>query len=147
MRKLILAWDVFVFVGLLGVFPGISLPGFNKKADAALAVQPTKPWSNLAVITLAAHGQFGVRLVDLTDAQRRRLERNTGAVVVKVYSETPAFYANILVDDVVIAVNGRPVGTAADAVAKLRALDHDAGPAKITIIRRGETKTITVAFK
>ena len=133
---------VFAFISCLGV-----LPGFHQSANAKWISPPAPALHQEHAFALARFGQFGLRLVDLSDAQRRRLERNTGAVVVKVFDNTPAFYANILVDDVIIAVNGVPVGTAADAVAKLRAIDHDAGPATVTVLRRGEQKTITVTFK
>lgn len=144
MRRISLASSVFVFafVSYLGV-----LPGFHSSANAGWNTPSITAIKLGSTAILARFGQFGLRLVDLTDAQRRRLERNTGAVVVKVFDNTPAFYANILVDDVIIAVNGVPVGTAADAVAKLRAIDHDAGPATVTVLRRGEKKTITVTFK
>ncbi len=144
MRRSSLATSVFVFafVSFLG-----SLPAIFQSAAAAWVAPPLAEKHPARDVALARFGQFGLRLVDLTDAQRRRLERNTGAVVVKVFDNTPAFYANILVDDVIIAVNGQPVGTAADAVAKLRAIDHDAGPATVTVLRKGQKKTITVTFK
>ena len=144
MRRSSLANSVFVFafVCVWG-----SLPPFHQPASAVWMPPPSAQNHPDRALALARFGQFGLRLVDLTDAQRRRLERNTGAVVVKVFDNTPAFYANILVDDVIIAVNGEPVGNAADAVAKLRAIDHDAGPATVTVLRRGEKKTITVTFK
>ncbi len=143
MRSVGLASSVFVcaFVGFLGV-PS----GFQSSTQAAWIAPPDVPEAP-AFAARAQHGRFGLRLVDLTDVQRRRLERNTGAVVVKVFDDTPAFYANILVDDVIIAVNGQPVGTAADAVAKLRAIDQSAGPATVTVLRRGQEKTITVTFR
>ena len=119
----------------------------SSAAAAPLLPLPHELADRSRPLTLAKYGQFGLRLVDLNDAQRRRLERNTGAVVVKVFDNTPAFFANILVDDVIIAINGQPVGTAADAVAKLRALDHTAGPATVTVLRRGQQKTITVTFR
>ncbi len=138
MRSIGLASSVFVFafLCLLGVLPGQAVPGTTA----------TDGVSGHTLAQAVRPGQFGVRVNDLTDAQRQRLERNTGAVVIKVYENTPAFFANILVGDVIIAVNGVPVGTAADAVAKLRAIDQSAGPATVTVIRRGAKKTITVRF-
>ena len=138
MRSNLLASSVFViaFVCFLGVFPG--------KAVSITTVVPSPGERTLA--QAVRPGQFGVRLNDLSDAQRQRLERNTGAVVVIVYDNTPAFFANILVGDVIIAVNGVPVGTASDGVAKLRAVAQKGKPATVTIIRRGAQKTITVNF-
>ena len=138
MRSIGLASSVFVFafIYLLGVLPGQAVSDATsvhalRESTLAQAVRP---------------GQFGVRLNDLSDAQRQRLERNTGAVVVIVYENTPAFFANILVGDVIIAVNGVPVGTASDAVGKLRAVAQSGKPATVTVIRRGAQKTIKVTF-
>ncbi|MCG8408865.1 MAG: PDZ domain-containing protein [Phycisphaerales bacterium] len=143
MRSVGSASSVFVcaFVSFLGVSSG-----FQSSTQAAWMAPPEVSGAGTLAVR-AQHGRFGLRLVDLNDVQRRRLERNTGAVVVKVYDDTPAFYANILVDDVIIAVNGEPVGTAADAVTKLRAIDQNAGPATVTVLRRGQEKTITVTFR
>ena len=138
MRSIGLASSVFVFAFycILGVFPG----------NSAMSSSVTETVRDHSLAQAVRPGQFGVRLNDLTDAQRQRLERNTGAVVIIVYDNTPAFYANILVGDVIIAVNGKPVGTASDAVGKLRAVAQSGKPATVTVIRRGAQKTITVRF-
>ena len=50
--------------------------------------------------------RFGFEYSDLEPDQRQALGRNTGAVVLIVIEKTPAFYANVVEGDVIIAVDG-----------------------------------------
>jgi len=49
--------------------------------------------------------KIGLWLVDLSTEERRKFQRNTGAIVNVVYKNSPAFYANILKDDIIIRIN------------------------------------------
>jgi hypothetical protein len=48
------------------------------------------------------------------DEMRQQLQRNTGAFVVALEAGSAAFVANILIGDIIVAVNGVPVNTPAD---------------------------------
>jgi len=52
---------------------------------------------------------LGVMWRDLTDAERQELQSNKGVAVQVVVDGTPAFAADILPGDLVLAVNGEPV--------------------------------------
>lgn len=47
----------------------------------------------------------GFEIQSLDTSSRKRLQRNTGVVIDVVYSESNAFYANIIKDDVIIKIN------------------------------------------
>jgi hypothetical protein len=57
------------------------------------------------VKSIAPKDKIGLWLVDLSIDERRKYQRNTGAIVNVVYKNSPAFYANILKDDIIIRIN------------------------------------------
>ena len=57
---------------------------------------------------------FGLNLVNLNDRIRQEYQRNTGAFVHIVYTDTPAFYANIIRNDIIISINGNEILNAND---------------------------------
>jgi membrane-associated protease RseP (regulator of RpoE activity) len=87
---------------------------------------------------------FGARFDDLSDADRRRLERNTGVIIVSLVKGQPAFLANILVGDIILAVDGQDV---VDSASFEAALGRSAGT-KITlvVVRGSERKEIAVSL-
>lgn len=85
---------------------------------------------------------FGVQLNDLPDELRAKLQRNTGAIVVAVVSGTPAFKANILRGDVILAINGTEVESVKHALDLVGSLAGQT--VQVTIQRGDEQKTIAV---
>ncbi|MBC8554729.1 MAG: PDZ domain-containing protein, partial [Candidatus Brocadiales bacterium] len=59
--------------------------------------------------------KFGVQYNDLTPEQRTQFERNTGVLINVVVENSPAFFANVLAGDVLIAVDGKAVQNAQHA--------------------------------
>lgn len=88
-------------------------------------------------------GRLGVGIQDLTPDLARAFDLggSRGAVISQVEPDSPADAAGLQAGDVVTAVNGRKVASAADmrnAVGLLRA----GSKVKITVIRDGQEKTI-----
>jgi serine protease Do len=73
---------------------------------------------------------------------RARLARNTGAFVVGVEDEGPAFFANVVPGDIIIAVNGIEVRTPTEYASTVENL----GPASVTlqILRGGASLEVKV---
>lgn len=59
----------------------------------------------LKVEDLEKNIKTGFEIQSLDTSSRKRLQRNTSVVVDIVYSESNAFYANIIKDDVIIKIN------------------------------------------
>lgn len=90
--------------------------------------------------------KFGVFLNNLSNEQRRALERNTGAIIEVVVEESPAFYSNVLPGDVLIRVNDSNVRDAKHAIELMQEVAPSANSAVFTIIRNGKEQTITIEF-
>ena len=56
----------------------------------------------------------GFEVSDLDSNTRMLLQRNTGAVIDVLYDKSNAFYANVIRNDVLIEINGVPIGCASD---------------------------------
>jgi len=57
---------------------------------------------------------FGLEIIDLNARRRQEYQRNTGAFVNIVYTNTPAFYANIIRNDIIISINNIEILNAND---------------------------------
>jgi len=90
--------------------------------------------------------KFGLQLNDLTPDKRAQLERNTGAVIIAVIENTPAFNSNILAGDVLVAVDGVSVMNAEHAGKLMGLVDPKASSSTLTVIRNGVEKNIRVQF-
>ncbi|MBS1766174.1 MAG: PDZ domain-containing protein [Acidobacteria bacterium] len=55
---------------------------------------------------------FGAYTADLTPELRARIQRNQGVVVTLIVKGTPAYYANLLVGDIIVRLNGHDVSDA-----------------------------------
>lgn len=85
---------------------------------------------------------FGAMWRDLTASERQELQSNKGVAVRLVVEGTPAFLADILPDDIILAVNGSPA-YGPDELSRL--LRESAGKkAAITVRRRGADRNIDV---
>ncbi|MBO9554610.1 trypsin-like peptidase domain-containing protein [Cellulomonas sp.] len=91
----------------------------------------------------AEHAFLGVSLTDGTataDGVTRR-----GAVVQEVTDGSPAAKAGVQADDVIVAIDGKPVGGAESLTAYVRALASGA-EAKLTIVRDGKASDVDVTL-
>jgi hypothetical protein len=85
---------------------------------------------------------FGVKIAALPDDLRQSLGRNTGALVMDVVDDSPAYRANILVGDVIIGIGAEELYSLSDFTRKV---DAYAGKrCVITLIRDGVEKPILV---
>lgn len=93
-------------------------------------------------------GRLGVYIQDLTPELARAfdIERNNGAVVAQVVPGSPAEEAGLKEGDVVTAINGNAV----DSAAKLRnevGLLRPGKSIKLTVIREGEERTVEAVIR
>lgn len=90
--------------------------------------------------------KFGVHLRELTDEQKVKLERNTGANVYTVVEDTPAFYANVLQDDILLKINNTDIKSPKHASNVMRDIPTKDVTATYTVLRKGKEKVITIKF-
>ena len=92
--------------------------------------------------------KLGIRTSNLTENLKRELGRNTGALVTVVFNNTPAFNANILKGDIIIAVNGQDVMSASN-MANIFDTLVKSGSTSLTllILRGGKEIELEVNFK
>jgi hypothetical protein len=82
---------------------------------------------------------FGAQFAPLTDEERMKIQSNKGVRIQQVVNDTPAFEADILVGDIVLAVNGRGVSST-ESLQQM--LQNTAGQRlELAIIRNGEPLT------
>jgi hypothetical protein len=86
---------------------------------------------------------FGVYTTVLTDEQRQMLQSNHGVTVNVVVRGSPAFEADILPGDIVLAMAGTQVSMPADL--KAIAQQHEGQTIEVSIYRNGQTITKNVA--
>lgn len=84
----------------------------------------------------------GFEIKSLDASSRKQLQRNTGVVVDVVYSETNAFYANIIKDDIIININGIDIIDKNDYMSVYEKIQKGQ-TANLTIIRNGMEREIT----
>lgn len=89
-----------------------------------------------AVYFIKAKWGFGVMWRDLNDSERQELQTNKGIYVRLVVDNTPAFYADVLPGDIVLAINGEQVLNQQSASDLLR---RSAGQkVMVSLYRRGQ---------
>jgi serine protease Do len=91
--------------------------------------------------------KFGISFNDLNPAQRTDLERNTGVFIIVVIEDSPAFFANVIAGDVLIAVDGHQVINTKQAKRLMGSVSSASSSSELTIIRKGKERTIHVQFK
>jgi hypothetical protein len=85
---------------------------------------------------------FGAGVTPLPPELRQSLERNTGVLVKTVTDGSPAFRANILVGDVIVAIGDKLIETSEDYV---RIVDFYAGKScDVHVLRNGEERLLRV---
>lgn len=90
--------------------------------------------------------KFGLFLDDLPPEMRSQLQRNTGAIVQLVAEDSPAFYANILPGDVLIALDGVPIRNMEHAGQLMGATDIAGMSPIISAIRNGKEISFLIEF-
>lgn len=85
---------------------------------------------------------FGAFLRDLTDSERQELQTNKGAAVHLIADGTPAFDADILVGDIVTAIDGSTVANSQALLSMLR--ERKGRLVSLLILRRGQQIEKTV---
>lgn len=91
-------------------------------------------------------GRLGVRVESLNDDLASALGASgaRGALVVEVLKDTPAEKAGIRAGDIITAVDGTAVYDADDLV---KALRNEDGRVPVSIVRRGEKRTVEAALE
>ncbi|MBM7070671.1 PDZ domain-containing protein [Shewanella sp. 202IG2-18] len=90
--------------------------------------------------------KFGISLRDLTPKQRTTLGRNTGLLVEIVVEDSPAFNSNVLVNDVLISIDGVNVKNVSHAVKLLREVPPSQIYSVLRVIRKGEEQDVKVTL-
>ena len=65
---------------------------------------------------------FGASWRELTNAERQQIQSNSGLYVTNIIDDSPAFNANVLVGDIILTINGQPIGSQEQAVKTFRTL-------------------------
>jgi len=65
---------------------------------------------------------FGANWRDLTNDERQQIQSNSGLYVTSIVDDTPAFKANVLVGDIILAIDGQPLGSQEQATKAFYAL-------------------------
>lgn len=96
----------------------------------------------LRSLELGARALAGAHLTELNDDLADYFEAEEGVLVTRVEDGTPAARAGLRGGDVIVAVNGEEV----DDIDDVRATaGGTAGPIELTIMRRGERRTVRIA--
>lgn len=85
---------------------------------------------------------LGLITRDLNDTERQSIQTNKGAIVLVVVDNTPAFQADILVGDVILAIDGVPVPNAEGFAQIVR--DRKGKKVDITVLRKDKQINKTV---
>ncbi|MCP5380860.1 MAG: PDZ domain-containing protein [Kordiimonadaceae bacterium] len=102
-------------------------------------------WAVYLVKSLQRH-KLGILMRDLNQDDRLKYKRNTGAYIDVVLSNSPAFLADIIRGDILLAINGNKVFNSSDAVAKIRTLDVNGTKVVLSLLKEGQEKEITLEF-
>lgn len=86
----------------------------------------------------------GLILSDLSSDAKASLERNAGALVRTVIEDSPAWKANVIPNDVLIAVNGEQVKNGSHGNQLLNAAFGNSIPVQVEVIRKTGTRTISI---
>lgn len=87
--------------------------------------------------------KVGIIPTDLSQEVKAQIQRNTGISVYVVIEDTPAYMANILVNDIIIELNSEPIINSEDFIKKASNLDIASTGVTLKIIRNNQEKTIT----
>lgn len=87
---------------------------------------------------------FGAQVAPLPSSLRAELQQNSGVLVTRIITDSPAFRANILQGDVLTSIDGRPI----DSPDRLKAgLEQRAGQrVEIDLIRNNAAKRVSAVL-
>jgi len=90
--------------------------------------------------------KFGLSNRNLNVEERKALGRNTGSLVTNVFEKSAAFYANVLINDLIINIDGKEVLDADYAIKMMNDIPAERKSSTLRVIRDGVEKTIVVTF-
>lgn len=92
--------------------------------------------------------KWGCKTENLTVEQRNKYKQNTGAIVKTVYKNTPAYYANLFRNDIIIRVNDFTIMDGFDLVDAKHFFDsNNITNIKMIVIRDGQEKELHLDIK
>lgn len=86
--------------------------------------------------------KLGLVMRDFAPNERDSLGRNTGAFVDLVMDGSPAFFADIMAGDALVAINGEKVASANHALQMIDGLSLEGAEIIVTVLKQGEPKDI-----
>lgn len=91
---------------------------------------------------LATAPAFGAIVDELTEEEHRQIKSNLGVKVAALVRNSPAWRANILPGDIILAVNEQPItdGSQLEQLAR----SNTSGPLAVELIRDGKRMTLSV---
>ena len=128
-----------------GTYSGTSTT-FGTKTVPVTSSQQIYDQNAVYFVKITQKLKFGVSLETLTIEQRSEHQRNTGAVVVIVFENTPAFTANLLRGDIILAIDGAAVVSREQAGSIMDGISEDRSSSVFTILRNGSEKDIVIRF-
>ena len=90
--------------------------------------------------------RFGFKFTDLPLDAAIELERNTGALVSLIYKRSPAFYAGIIPNDIIVRVNQTNIADSQHLLDILSAYPANSKQCVITILRNNREIVISLAI-
>jgi S1-C subfamily serine protease len=127
---------------------GLNTSGFGR--GAAITIPAEIAWNvadQLAKNGSIKRGYLGIRSqpVEITSVAQKALKREqaTGLLIVGIEAGTPAETAGLLVGDILVGLNGRPVSDPDELFGALQGA-LAGKPTPVEILRGGEPKTISV---
>ena len=133
-----------------GLILGVNTSGLSRHASLTIPVQLA--WQiagSLAESGSVRRGYLGVRtqLVNLPPTQQQALERqqDDGVLLVEVVTGGPAETGGLLVGDIVVAIDGKPVADPDELLARLTG-EIVGNPTSVEVLRGGQPLTVTVTI-
>jgi serine protease Do len=90
------------------------------------------------LVKVTKKAKFGVLFADLSQEDKKRYERNTGATADIIREESPAFLADIIPGDIIIEINSVKIINAKHAREFIKAENFKDGKNVVKILRNGK---------
>lgn len=134
-------------VGGEAQLPSSGAPGGTRSATLPVVVQDER-FDQQAVFFAEStrRPRCGLFLGSLSSEDRRVSRRASGAMITNIATGTPAFDADILPGDLLLAVNGMPVSDGDQAQELLKSVEKDGAVLSLTIYRRGSERVVRVTI-